>query len=112
MVYDGVISKVEFDKVEAAFPALVPEAVIVIGIAVKGNVEPVFIRRVPFLFLYIVESPKASADVVENAVEDDADAGFVKCRDDFLKVSVRAETAVDKAVVSGVIAVRVRFKDR
>ena len=38
-----VVAKVEFYKVEVAFPALIPEAVIIVGVTVKGKMKPVLI---------------------------------------------------------------------
>lgn len=57
-----------------AFPALVPKAIAIAGIAVKANVEPVLVRRVPLALLHIAEGPKTAADVVEDGIEHHADA--------------------------------------
>ena len=112
VIYHGIVPEIELHQIEAAFPAFVPEAVVIVRVAVKRDMEPVLIRRIPLLFLHIVKSPEASSDVVENTVEYHTDTCFVKCPDDFLKIFIRAEAAVDQAVVSGVIAMCVRLEHR
>ena len=59
-----------------------------------------------------MEGPKTSSDVVKDAVEDDADARFVKFFDDDFKIFVGTETAVYEAVVTGVIAMGIGFENR
>ena len=50
--------------------------------------------------------------MVEDAVQDHPDAAFVQRIADFLKVLVGAEPAVDLLIISGIIAVCIRFKER
>ena len=52
-----------------ALPALVPEAVVVVGIAVEADVEPVLIGAVPLLLLHVPEGPEAPAHMVEDSVQ-------------------------------------------
>ena len=112
MFHHIVVAEVELDQVVVAFPAFVPEAVIVIGISVKGKMEPVLIRRVPFLLLNIPECPEASAYMIEYAVQNNFDAGFVKGVHNLLEVLVCSETLIYKSVIAGVVSMSVGFENR
>ena len=54
-----------------SFPAFIPEPIIIIAVAVKIDMEPVFIRGIPLLFLYVLKCPESAAYMVEYAVQDD-----------------------------------------
>ena len=112
VLHDRGVFQVELDQLVMAFPALVPEAVVVVRVAVERNVEPVLVRGIPLFLLYVAERPEAAADMVEHAVQHDLDAVFVQGVAHRSKVLVRAEAAVDFAEVAGVVAVAVGFKDR
>ena len=112
MLYDRRVFQVELDQLVMAFPAFIPETVIIVGVALKRDVEPVFIRGVPLFLLHVAECPKAAANVVEHTVEYNLDTVFVKGIADGSKILVSAEPAVDLAEVARVIAMAVRFKDR
>ena len=77
------------------FPAFIPETVIILAVAVKTDVKPIFVWRIPFLFLYIFESPKAAPYMIKNAVQDNFYFMFMEILADIGKVFVRSETAVD-----------------
>ena len=93
-------------------PALIPEAVVVIGIAVESDVEPVLEGGIPFVLLYVPKRPEVPADVVEHAVKYHLDAVPVKLGADVGKIPVGSETAVDHTVIGGIIAVPGGFKHR
>ena len=112
IVNDSRILQVQFDQFIVAFPALVPETVVVAAVAVKVNAEPVFVGRVPFLLLYIFKCPEAPSHVIENAVQHDLHIVVVKRLTDFLKVIIRSEAAVDLFEIPRIITVVVRLKDR
>ena len=112
MFHHIVVAEVELDQVVVAFPAFVPEAVVVIGISVKGKMEPVLIRRVPFLLLNIPECPEASAYMIEYAVQNNFDAGFVKGVHNLLEVLVCSETLIYKSVIASVVSMSVGFENR
>ena len=71
--HSGIL-QVELHKLKMAFPALIPKAIAIAGVAVKANVEPILIRRVPLALLHVAEGPKAATDVVEDGVEHHTDA--------------------------------------
>ena len=50
--------------------------------------------------------------MIEHAVQNDFDTVFVKLSYYIPEVLIRAQTAVDKTEVPGIISVRVGFKDR
>ena len=68
MMHDVGIAQVELYQLVVSFPALVPEAVVIVRIALERDVEPVLVGRVPFFLLYVPERPEAAADMVEHAV--------------------------------------------
>ena len=111
MVYDLGVLQVELDQLVVTFPAFIPKSIIIIGVAVEANVEPVFIRRVPFILLDILERPEAAADVVEYTVEDNADAVAVQAGANVGEIGIGAQSAVDAAEITGVVAVRVGLEE-
>ncbi len=111
MVGDRGIAQVKLDEVVMTLPALVPQTVVVVAVAVEIDVEPILIGRVPALFDNVAELREAPADVVENAVEHDLYSLLMQCVADFFEVIIRAESAVDLRVIAGVVAVCVRLKN-
>ena len=92
-------------------PALVPQTVVVVAVAVEIDVEPVLIGRVPALLDNVAELREAPADVIENAVEHDLYSLLMQCVADLFEVLIRAESAVDLRVIAAVEAVCVRLKN-
>ena len=94
-----------------ALPALVPEAVVVVGIAVEADVEPVLVWRIPAFFLHVPEGPEAPAYVVEHPVDDHFDPVVVEGPAYLGKILISPQAAVNLPVVPGVVAVAVAFKN-
>ena len=90
-----------------AFPALVPKAIAIAGIAVKANVEPVLVRAVPALLLHVLERPEATAHMVEHAVKQDADAMGMQRVAYGGKVGVPTQATVDMAQAARVVAMTI-----
>ena len=111
VVHHCRVAQVELHQFKVALPALVPEAVVVVGIAVEADVEPVLIGGVPLLFLYVPEGPEASAHMVEHPVQHHFDAMAVEGLADLGEVRVGAQSAVNFAIIPGVVAVAVALKD-
>ena len=111
MVYDLGVLQVELDQLVVTFPALVPESIIIIGIAVEADVEPILVRRVPFILLDILERPETASNVVEHTVEDNADAVAVQAGANVGEIGIGAQSAVDAAEITGVVAVRVGLEE-
>ena len=109
---DFLISEIELYQVVIAFPALVPETVVVRGISVEADIEPVLVRRFPSPMQNILKLRETAADMIEHAVQDHADPRCVKVFADLLEILVGAQSAVDLLVVPRVIAVRIRLKGR
>ena len=87
-----------------SFPSLIPEAVIVAGITVEVDAEPVLVRRIPFLFLNIFKCPETTSDVVEYAVKNDLYIVCVKIFAYVCKIFVGSKPTVDFFIISGIIA--------
>jgi hypothetical protein len=104
--------KVQLDQFKMSLPALVPEAVVVAVIAVEVDMEPVFVRGVILLLLYILKRPESASHMVEYTVQHDLHTVLVETLADVGKVFVGTETAVDLLEIPRVIAVVVRFEDR
>ena len=95
-----------------ALPAFVPKAVVIAGVAVKIDAEPVLFVRAFALRLHLFKGEKAAADVVEHAVQDDADARLVKFFDQALEIFVVAQPPVYLEKIDGIVPVALAFKQR
>lgn len=95
-----------------AFPALIPKAIAIAGVAVKANVEPILVRRIPLALLHIAEGPKAAADVVKDSIEHHTDAMGVQRLAHGGKVGVPTQAAVDMAQTARVVTMAVGFERR
>ena len=110
MLYYRGIVQVQLHQLIVALPGLIPEAVVKSGVAVKAQVEPVLIGAVPFLFLHVPECPEAAPHMVENAVQHHPQAGGMERAANLLEILIGPQTAIQGAVVPGVIAVPVALK--
>ena len=113
ILHDLGVLQIQLDQIIVSCPALIPKRVAVGTAAVKVQVlEPAAVGGVPLLLLHILKCEEFSADVVEHAVQNDTDAVFAQHGADLFERSVVAETAVDAAVVDGVVAVAAALKHR
>ena len=85
------------------FPSFIPETIVIRTVSVEADMEPVFIRRVPFLLLHILECPEATSNMIEYSVQHDLYIVIMQIFTDFFKVFVRSKTTVDLAEISCVI---------
>ena len=90
-----------------SFPSLIPESVIVAGITVKIDAEPVLVWRVPSLLQNILECPEAATYMIEHAVDDNLYASLVAVLNYLAKVVICTETTVNLCIVSCVVAVSI-----
>ena len=107
----GRVVEVQLHQLVVALPALVPEAVVVVGVSVKAQMEPVLVGAVPLFLLYVPEGPEAPADMVEYAIQHDPQARLVEGVTYCFEVLVGTQTAVHRPVVPGVIAVAVALEE-
>ena len=112
MADNSFISEIKLNKVEVSFPAFIPQTVVIIGIPVEAYMEPVLIDTVPFIFQYVLKSPEPPAHMIEYSVDYDLDSGLMKFTNYFPKVIVCSDTAVNDRIISCVVSVCVRFKQR
>ena len=106
------ILQIQFHQLEMTFPAFVPETVIVGTVSFKTDMEPVFIRRIPFFFLNIPKSPETTANMVKYSVQDDFDTVCMQILTDFPEIIVCAETAVNLCEIPGIVTMVVGFENR
>ena len=106
------VEQVQLDQLVVALPALVPEAVVVLGVAVEADVEPVLVGAVPLFLPHILEGPETPAHVVEDSVQHHPDTGVVEGLADLGQVVVGAQAGVRVEVVPGVVAVAVAVEYR
>lgn len=104
--------QVEFDELHMSFPALVPKAVVIGSIAAEVDMEPIYFVAPLASGTDVLESEKAAADMVEHAVEHDADAAFLKFFDQTFKIGVVAQPPVHVEKINRVVAVPFAFKQR
>ncbi len=103
---------VELDEVGHALPRRVREAVAILVVAAKVDLEPVNVRALLAALEHVPEGPEAATHVVEHAVQKHADALLVAGVHDVAKIVRGTQAAVNLGVVVGVIAVRAALEDR
>ena len=108
----GGVLQVELHELKMAFPALVPKAVAVARVAIKADVEPVLVGRVPLALLHIAEGPKATAHMVEDGVEHHADAVGMQCLAHGGKVGIPTQATVEMAQAARVVAMTIGLERR
>ena len=112
MIYNLRIIKIKLYKIIMTFPALIPQTVIVITVSSEVNVKPILIGRVLTVFKNILKCPEASSDMIEYTVKNYFDSCAVKLGANLLKILICTQSAINFLIISGVVAVRVRFKNR
>ena len=95
-----------------AFPALVPKAVAIAGVAVKANVKPVLVGRVPLALLNIAEGPKTATDMVEDGIKHHTDAVGMQRVAYGGKVGIPTQATVDMAQAARVVAMAIGLERR
>ena len=106
----GGILQVELHKLKMTFPTLVPKAVAIAGVAIKTDMEPVLVGRVPLALLHIAEGPKATAHMVEDRIEHHANAMSVQRLAYGGKIGIPAQAAVDMAQAARIVAMAIRLE--
>ena len=110
MVDDLFIPQVQLYQIVVAFPALIPEAVIVIGVSSKINVEPVKIGRILPVLQHILKGPEASSHMVKHPVQNHADSFLMKPGANLLKILIRAKAAVHLPEIPCIVSMGIGFK--
>ena len=105
------VVKIEFDKFEMTFPALIPEIVVIRGPSVT-EMEPVFIFAFPAVCTNILKSPEFSSDMVKNTVYNNTDAVFMQSIADLLKIGICTEPAVYLGIIDSIITMSYGFEYR
>ena len=108
----GRILQVELHELKMALPALVPKAVAIAGFAVKANVEPVLVGRIPLALLHIAEGPKAAAHMVKDGIEHHAYTMGMQRLAYGGKIGISTQAAVDMAQAARIVAMAIGLKRR
>ena len=95
-----------------ALPALVPKAIAIARVAVKADVEPILVGRVPLVLLHIAEGPKAATDVVKDGIEHHANAVGMQRLAHGGKVGIPTQATVYMAQAARVVAMAIRLERR
>ena len=112
MVHHLFIFQIQLHQIVIAFPALVPQTVVVVGISAQINMKPVQIRRVLPVFQHVLKGPEASSHMVEHTVQHHADSGLMQAPAHLCKILVASKPAVNFSEISCIITVGIRFKYR
>ncbi len=102
--------QVQLHQLKVALPALIPQAIVIAVVAAKIDVEPIPVGGVFPVAQHILKGPEAAAHMVEHAVQHHPDTGLMQSVAHLFKILVAAQTAIDFAEISSIIAVVVGFK--
>ena len=94
------------------FPALIPKSVIIVTVASKVDVKPVFVLRILSFFKYILKAKEASAHVVKYSVKYHPDSFFMKFFADLLEVLIGSKPHIYLSIIPCIIAMCIGFKYR
>ena len=111
MVHHIRIVQIQLDQLLTALPALIPEAVVIAGVPVKGQVEPIPVGAVPSAPPHVLKGPEPPAHMVEHSVKEHPNARGVEGGADLSQILPVPEAAVHPVVVPGVVAVGVALKE-
>ncbi len=101
------IVQIQLYQLIVPLPGLIPESVVIAGIAVEVNAEPVPVGAVPLFLLYVPERPEPPAHMVEHPVQHHPQPGFMEGVTDLPEVLISAQAAVQMEVVPRIVAVSV-----
>ena len=113
IVDDIIIAQIQLDQLLAAVPRFIGERVAeAVGIAEPEIAEPAAIGGILPVAQDILKGEEASADMIEHAVHDDAEAVCMECIAEPCEILIRAESAVEHGVIIGIVAVCAGFPER
>ena len=113
VVYNLAVPEVQLYKVIVTVPALVGEVVAVWRPSAEiHSREPVLVAGALTVLLQILESKMISSHMIENTVQNDPDAVFVKLLADLSEFLIGSQTLVYSIVIRSVIAMLKGLKDR
>ena len=112
MINHILVSQIQLHQIVIAFPAFIPQSVIIIGITTKINMKPAKIRGILSVLKYILKSPEASAHMIEHTIQNNSDTIVMQVFTYFLKILIGSQTTIYGVIISGIVTMRIRFKDR
>jgi hypothetical protein len=112
MADDCLISKIELHQIVISFPALIPQAVLIGGIAAEINMEPVPVGGVLAVLQDILKLREAASDVIEDTVQDNSDPVPVQFFTQVAEILIGPQPDIDPLVIPRIIAVGIGLKQR
>ena len=112
MLHHRRVAQVQLDQVVVAFPALVPEAIVLVGVAAEVDMEPVLVGAGLPVAAHILKGPEAPAHVVEHPVQQHPQPCLMERLTHRRQILIGAQAAVQGGVIPGVIAVGVALEHR
>ena len=112
VIHNLFIFQIQLHQVIISLPALIPQAVIIVGIAAQIDMEPVQIRRILPVLQHVLEGPEASSHMVEHPVQNHADSRLMQTVAHLCKIPVASQPAVNFSEISCIITVSIGFKHR
>ena len=100
------VLQAELDEFVVSFPILIGKPVAIGVVGGKIHVKPKAVVCIFTLLEDVLKGGKLPSDVVENAVQNDADARFVEFPDEGFELLVCAEPSVYFLEIHGIVAVR------
>ncbi len=107
-----LMPQIDLDQIIVAFPALIPQPVIIIGVAAKINIKPAEVRGVLPVLQHILKCPEASAHMIEHTIQHYFDSVLVQVVTHFLEVFIGSQPAIDGVIVPRIISMSIRLKHR
>ena len=103
---------IELDQLVMAFPTFIPETVMIIGIPVERDLEPILILRIPLLGDHILKSPETASYMIKDTVEHDLKSFILKGLADFLEIIIGSQSRIDSQEILRVVTVIITGEQR
>ena len=105
MLNDILIPQIQLDKVVVAFPALVPQTVVIVGVTAEVNAgKPADIGRILPILHHVLKRPETTSNMIEHAVQHNLDSFLVQIPTHFRKVFIGSKSRIYLCVVSCIIS--------
>ncbi len=112
MINHIFMAQVDLHQIVISFPALIPEAVVVVGIAAQIDIKPAQVRRILPVLQHILKCPESPADMIEHTVQHHLDAVLVQVVTYFPEILIGTQPAVDGVIIPRIIPVGIRLEHR
>ena len=111
IIYHIFIVKVEFHQIIISLPPFIPEAIIIMRIAVKSDsLKPAYIGRWLSVAKHILKWPKPPSHMVKHTIQHHSDSIFMESITDLFEIFIGSQPCVHFPVIPCIISMGVRFK--